>query len=429
VTEHASRRFVLLALTTFALGLGALVLSALRMPVQWGAAFFVLAFATLIAENAAVALPRGVTTSLSFSFSVAANVLLGPTAAGLVALGSGVSLDDLRSRVPPLVVLFNVGQVLVAHVVAGWLYLGLGGRTLAVDGQAFEPLTYVDLPELILPLFVLSVSAFGINALFVTVGFAVKYGVTPSEVWKQHLSWVFPIQMSLSVVGVFIAQVMSIELAGFVLFVFPLLVSRQVYQHYIRLKQGYLDTVRSLVGALEAKDVYTRGHSERVAEYAAAIAGSMGLSEESIERIRLAAQLHDLGKVGLSDSVLCKAGRLTTDEYTEVQHHPQTGAEIVERVPALAELAPIVRHHHERYDGTGYGDGLSGEDIPLESRILAVADSFDAMTSSRAYREALSSSAAFEEILACQGSQFDPGIVMHLRAAIAAESEVGSRGE
>jgi putative nucleotidyltransferase with HDIG domain len=180
---------------------------------------------------------------------------------------------------------------------------------------------------------------------------------------------------------------------------------------------------------LRLRDVYTRGHSERVAEYAAAIAGSMGLSEESIERIRLAAQLHDLGKVGLSDSVLCKAGRLTTDEYTEVQHHPQTGAEIVERVPALAELAPIVRHHHERYDGTGYGDGLSGEDIPLESRILAVADSFDAMTSSRAYREALSSSAAFEEILACQGSQFDPGIVMHLRAAIAADSEAGSRVE
>jgi hypothetical protein len=257
VTEHASRRFVLLALSTFVLGLAALVVSASRIPVQWGIAFFILAFATLVAENAAVALPRGVTTSLSFSLSVAANVLLGPTAAGLVALGSGISLDDLRSRVSPLVVLFNIGQVLVAHVVAGWLYLGFGGRTLAVDGRTFEPLSYVDLPQLVLqlvlPLVVLAVSAFGINALFVTVGFAVKYGVTPSEVWRQHLSWVFPIQMSLSVVGVFIAQVMSIELAGFVLFVFPLLVSRQVYQHYIRLKQGYLDTVRSLVGALEAK--------------------------------------------------------------------------------------------------------------------------------------------------------------------------------
>lgn len=423
MTEHVSRRFALLSLATFLLGLTALVISAYRIPVQWGMAFFVLALATLVAENAAVALPRGVTTSLSFSLSVAANLLLGPTAAGLVALGSGVSLDDLRSRVPPLVVLFNVGQVLVAHVVGGWLYLGFGGRTLAVDGRTFEPLTSVDLPQLVLPLVVLAVSAFGINAMFVTVGFAVKYGVTPAEVWRQHLSWVFPMQMSLSVVGVFIAQVMSIELAGLVLFIFPLLVSRQVYQHYIRLKQGYLDTVRSLVGALEAKDVYTRGHSERVAEYAAAIAKSMGLSEDVIERIRLAAQLHDLGKVGLSDSVLCKAGRLTSDEYTEVRNHPQIGAEIVERVPALSELAPIVRHHHERFDGTGYVAGLRGEDIPLEARVLAVADSFDAMTSSRAYREAMSSSAALQEILECQGSQFDPSIVVHLRTAIASNSE------
>lgn len=421
MTEHASRRFVFLAIAAFACGVSVLVSSALRMPIQWSAAFFVLAFATLVAENAAVALPRGVTTSLSFSLSVAANVLLGPTSAGLIALCSGISLDDLRSRVSPLVLLFNIGQVLITHVAAGWLYLALGGRILAGEGLSFVPLTYVDLPQLLLPLMLLAVSAFGMNALLVTVGFAAKYGVTAADVWRQHLSWVFPIQMSLSVVGVFIAQVMSIEIAGFVLFVFPLLVSRQVYQHYIRLKQGYLDTVRSLVGALEAKDVYTRGHSERVAQYAAAIAGSMGLTEEAIERIRLAAQLHDLGKVGLSDSVLCKVGGLTSDEYTEVRHHPEIGAEIVERVPALSELAPIVRHHHERYDGTGYVAGLQGEEIPLESRVLAVADSFDAMRSSRAYRAAMSSTEAVEEILACQGSQFDPEIVVHLHSVIGSD--------
>jgi HD-GYP domain-containing protein (c-di-GMP phosphodiesterase class II) len=410
-----------LAVATFALGMGVLVSSAVRMPVHWSFALFVLALATLVAENAAVALPRGVTSSLSFSMSVAANVLLGPTAAGLVALCSGVSLDDLRSRVPPLVLLFNIGQVLGAHITAGWIYLALGGRTLSVQGEAFRPLNHVDLPEVLVPLALLAVSAFGINALLVTMGFAVKYGVTVADVWRQHLSWVLPIQMSLSVVGVFIAQVMSIEIAGFVLFVFPLLLSRQVYQYYVRLKQGYLDTVSSLVGALEAKDVYTLGHSERVAQYAAAIAASMGLSEEAVDRIRLAAQLHDLGKVGLSDGVLCKAGGLTGDEYAEVRHHPEIGAEIVGRVPALSDLVPIVRHHHERFDGTGYTDGLRGEDIPLESRILAVADSFDAMTSSRAYRAAMSSTEAAEEILACQGSQFDPEIVAHLDAIIGSE--------
>ncbi len=427
MTEHASRRFVVLASATFASGIVALAWSAVELPVYWGIAFIVLAVATLIAENAAVALPRGVTTSLSFSMSVAANVLLGPTSAGLVALCSGISLDDLRSKVSAPVLIFNIGQVLLAHITAGWLYLTLGGRTLLTSDHSFLPISYVDLPQLVLPLVVLAVSAFAINALFVTMGFSVKYGATVTDVWNQHLSWVFPVQMSLSVVGVFIAQVMSIEVAGFVLFVFPLLISRQVYQRYIRLKQGYLDTVRSLVGALEAKDPYTRGHSERVAQYAAAIADSMGLGEEAVEKIRLAAQLHDLGKVGLSDSVLRKPGSLSSDEFVEVRHHPEVGAEIVERVPALAELAPIVRHHHERYDGTGYVAGIGGNDIPLEARVLAVADSLDAMTSSRAYRAAMSMTEAVREIVSCQGSQFDPEIVAHLRAATGDEPWLESR--
>ena len=416
MSEHAPRRFALLAAGTLVLGVGTLIASEVRMPLYWSSAFFVLAAATLVAENAAVALPRGVTTSLSFSMSIAANVLLGPTASGMVALFSGVSLDDLRSRVPPSVILFNIGQVLVAHIGAGWLYLMLGGRTLLAPDLSFVPITYSELPSLVLPFAALVLAAFGINAFFVTLGFSVKYGTAVREVWSQYLAWVFPVQMFLSVVGLFIAQVMSIEIAGFILFVFPLLISRQVYTHYIRLERGYLDTVSSLVGALEAKDPYTRGHSERVAQYAAAVAGSMGMNEEQIERIRLAAQLHDLGKVGLSDQVLCKPGRLTSDEYYEVRNHPEIGAEIVERVPTLAGLAPIVRHHHERFDGTGYVAGLAGAQIPLESRVLAVADSYDAMTSSRAYRPAMSSEEALKEILLCQGSQFDPEIVAHVSA-------------
>ena len=425
MSEHAPRRFALLSAATFGLGVATLILSQVRLPLYWSLAFFVLAVATLIAENAAVALPRGVTTSLSFSMSVAANVLLGPTASGMVALCSGISLDDLRSHVPPSVLIFNIGQVLVAHIVAGWLYLILGGRTLLGADLLFVPITYRELPTLILPLAVLALSAFGINALFVTLGFSVKYGTSVGDVWRQHLAWVFPVQMFLSVVGVFIAQVMSIEVAGFILFVFPLLISRQVYTHYIRLDRGYLDTVRSLVGALEAKDPYTRGHSERVAQYAAAMASSMGMPEQEVERIRLAAQLHDLGKVGLSDTILCKPGSLTSDEYYEVRNHPEIGAEIVERVTTLSDLAPIVRHHHERYDGTGYVSGLKGDQIPLESRVLAVADSFDAMTSSRAYRAAMSSDEAAEEIIACQGSQFDPQVVVHLAAIVDVAHELG----
>lgn len=421
---HAPRHFLLFSVATFALGVFMLVSSALEAPIELSVALIVLAAATIVAENASPVSPHGTTTSLSFSMSVAANVLFGPTGAGFVALCSGVSIDDLRSRVPTPVLVFNIGQLLIAHVAAGWLYLALGGRTLLTADSVFAPLTYLDMPRLLFPLVALAVSAFAINAFLVTVGFSVKYGATVREVWREHLAWLFPVQMSLSVVGVFIAQVMAIEIAGFALFVFPLLVSRQVYQHYIRLKQGYLDTVRSLVGALEAKDPYTRGHSERVAQYGAMIADSMGLPDETIQRIRLAAQLHDLGKVGLSDNVLRKPAGLTSDEYLEVTNHPEVGAQIVERVPSLCELAIIVRHHHERYDGTGYVAGLRGDEIPLESRVLAVADSFDAMTSSRAYRAAMSWSEASEEIVACQGSQFDPDIVPHLKVVIESRSSV-----
>lgn len=424
MSEHASRHFSVLAIVTFAAGVSVLVASEMRMPLQWTAAFFVLATATLVAENAAVTLPRGATTSLSFSMSIAANVLLGPTASGFVALCSGISLDDLRSHVSPLVLVFNMGQVLVAHVAAGWIYLALGGRTLIDSAGTATPITYAELPSLLLPLAVLAIFAFGANAVFVTLGFSVKYGSAVLEVWRQHIAWMFPVQMFLSVVGVFIAQVMSIELAGFVLFVFPLLISRQVYTHYIGLERGYLDTVRSLVGALEAKDPYTRGHSERVAQYAAAMAVSIGMSERQVERIHLAAQLHDLGKVGLSDTVLSKPGKLTGEEYYEVKNHPEIGAAIVERVPTLAGLAPIVRHHHEKYDGTGYVEGLAGDSIPLEARVLAVADSFDAMTSSRAYRAAMSIEEATQEILDCRGTQFDPDIAVHVDAIIPVAREL-----
>ncbi|MDY0087902.1 MAG: HD-GYP domain-containing protein [Coriobacteriia bacterium] len=427
MNERAPYRFVVLAVATFVSGVVALLLSESQMPVHWSWMLFVLALATLVAENTAVVLPRGVTTSLSFSLAIATSVLLGPTASGVVNLCSVISFDDLRSHVSPTVLLFNVGQVLFSHVAAGWLYLTLGGRILMLPGVAPAPLAYADLPAMILPLAVLAVSAFALNALFVTIGFSVKYGTNAVDVWRQHLAWVFPLQMALSVVGVFIAQVMSIEAGGFVLFVFPLLVSRQVYTHYVRLERGYLDTVRSLVGALEAKDPYTRGHSERVAQYAAAIADSMGMSEEKTEQITLAAQLHDLGKVGLSNGILRKPGGLTSEEYFEVRNHPEIGAEIVARVPTLAWLAPIVRHHHERYDGAGYVAGLSGNEIPLEARVLAMADSFDAMTSSRAYRPAMSIEEAAQEILSCEGSQFDPLVVEHLRAMILVASKIRSR--
>jgi response regulator RpfG family c-di-GMP phosphodiesterase len=171
-----------------------------------------------------------------------------------------------------------------------------------------------------------------------------------------------------------------------------------------------LDVVNSLAVALDARDHYTRGHSEWVSRYSVEIARAMNFSEEHLKKLELAAKLHDIGKIGIKDLILHKPSALTNEEFAVIQRHPLTSAEIIQPVGSLRDLVPAVRHHHERYDGKGYPDGLSGEAIPLPARLISVADTFEAMTSDRPYRKALSFERAVAEIRHCLGSQFDPGI-------------------
>lgn len=177
------------------------------------------------------------------------------------------------------------------------------------------------------------------------------------------------------------------------------------------INQMYVRSIDALIKALEAKDFYTRGHSQRVTMYSVAIGKAMDIPRERIELLRQAAVLHDLGKIGIREAVLNKPGRLTEEEFKEITLHPEVAVRILEPIPFFKPLLPAILHHHERFDGKGYPSRIAGKDIPLESRIMAVADTFDAMTSTRAYRQALSLEAANTEILRCSGTQFDPDIV------------------
>ena len=168
--------------------------------------------------------------------------------------------------------------------------------------------------------------------------------------------------------------------------------------------------LRMLTGAIEARDPYTRGHSSRVTELAEAVAQRLGWTEERIESLRLGGPLHDVGKLAVSHEVLHKEGRLDAKELAEIREHPKTGAKLLLRVAALRAAIPYVLYHHERWDGNGYPSGKAGEEIPLEARLLAVADAFDAMTSDRPYRRALSQTEALAEVERCAGTQFDPRI-------------------
>jgi putative nucleotidyltransferase with HDIG domain len=162
--------------------------------------------------------------------------------------------------------------------------------------------------------------------------------------------------------------------------------------------------------AIEARDPYTRGHSTRVTVLAEAVARRLGWSEEQIASLRVGGPLHDIGKLAVSDEVLCKEGRLDDDELAQIREHPKIGAKILLRVTTLREAIPYVLYHHERWDGTGYPSGKAGKEIPVEARVLAIADAFDAMTSDRPYRSALTHEEALAEVERCAGTQFDPKI-------------------
>ncbi len=175
-------------------------------------------------------------------------------------------------------------------------------------------------------------------------------------------------------------------------------------------QKTYFDTIRALAMAIEARDAYTRGHSERITHYALDIAQEMGLSSEETRIIQYGGRLHDIGKIGIPDAILGKPARLTVAEMAEIKLHPGKGADMLEPIDFLKEAVPSVRHHHERFDGRGYPHSLAEDKIPLLARILAIADAFDAMTSKRPYREALSPEEAMEELKSNMGKQFDPEV-------------------
>ena len=175
-----------------------------------------------------------------------------------------------------------------------------------------------------------------------------------------------------------------------------------------KLEQAYMESIETLRYTVEAKDPYTRGHSDRVSEYSVLIGKQLGLSEEDLKILKIGGLFHDIGKIGVPDSILLKTSKLTDEEYSEIKNHPSIGAHILSNATIFKDIIPIVKYHHEKYDGNGYPSKLKGEDIPLFARIAAIADTFDAMTSKRTYRDSLGLDVVKSEIERCKGTQFDP---------------------
>jgi hypothetical protein len=291
--------------------------------------------------------------------------------------------------------------------------------------SSFSGLAWV---QFLVPVLVAAVVVVLVNIALLVMVLWLSEGIPPATALRGMGVGAFMIvHMSLALLGLAVAfVVVSGKWVGLLVFAFPLIAARQVLQYYGRLQQDYPDTVRILVRSIEAKDEYTRGHSERVADYADRFCHFLGYGEAQTERIRFAAMLHDLGKMGVRVEILNKPAKLDAAEYEEMKQHPVLALGIVAKIPDTDRLIPVIRHHHERVDGRGYPDGLSGDAIPLPSRLLAICDTYDAMTSTRPYRPALSHDAAAEELRSASGTQLDADLTASFLAMLDEEEKASS---
>jgi len=364
---------------------------------------------TLVASALPVKMPKGTIVSVSLATIMASVVLGGPVAAALVAAVGTTELREIRGRIPWYGTLYNHASLLIAAVLAGIAYDVWLGWIIRADATRYGLLVFVGA-------ILASVIYYSVSSFLAVLAVSVRSNLSVATVWQQDISAVAPNLIGLAPLGWLMAQIFS--LPGGVgwwataLFVVPLFTTRLAYHRYVETREMFEQTIGALANAVDARDRYTRGHSQRVSHIAEAMCRVMNIAEPEIEKIKWAGLLHDIGKIGIRDNVLLKPGPLDREERILMNQHPAIGAEIVAPAQQLAPEAPLIRYHHEWFNGSGYPDGIEALDIPLGARILTIADAYEAMTSSRPYRlTPLTHEQAVGELEKFTGIQFDPEIV------------------
>ena len=361
-----------------------------------------------IAETFLILLPKVGGVSVSFALTFSAILLTNPLTAAIIT-ASGIIFRcpyvDGKGRVhifnnPFYKTVFNISQYIINAGVAGLIYVYVN-NLFDFGFKVFNPIA--GSVCLIVYLF--------LNSFFMAALMSILLKEKLYFIWKNYLLGFINIAL-VSLLGIVLAfSYDSYGSGGILLFFIPLMFARYTFKLYLDMRKNYFDTLNVLVRAIEASDPYTSGHSMRVSAYAEAIAKQVGLPQNKIDLIKSAALLHDIGKIGIDKNILNKVGRLEKEEFEAIKSHPEIGATIIADLSYLSNISDIIRHHHERNDGKGYPDGLSYDKIPLETSILTIADSFDAMTTNRPYRSSLSLEAALQEIKDNGGTQFNPDVV------------------
>lgn len=379
---------------------------------MWQVFIFFLVISTL-AEFIPVELPIGGSVTIGFPIDFVVILVYGPAMAMCTTFLGEILAELLNRKINWYKSLFNASQYALSAGVAGIVYQELGGLVGTVD-----------LTSHIIPAIFCALTYYLINSnLFMSV-ISIAEEVSILSIWKNRIRGALATYIALAPIGFIMAMVyISIGIWGIILFFFPLILARRSFELYSKMQKVYLETIRALAAAIDAKDPYTKGHSERVAEMTLDLAQELNLSDRDIENIEYAALLHDIGKIGIEEKILGKNGILTDKEFDRIKEHTVMGAKIIEQVEFLKDSYKAIYHHHEKYNGKGYPDGLKSEDIPILARIIAVADAYDAMGSDRPYRKKLSKDKIMKELKEQSGKQFDPEVVKALFAVLNRERE------
>jgi putative nucleotidyltransferase with HDIG domain len=363
---------------------------------------------TLFASATPVSMPRGARFAVSISTILTATILGGPTAGVWVGLLGTTELRELRGQVPWYGTLANHAGIMLPAAASGLVMAGLGVPT-SFEGQSVSSMAT---PWAFVVSMVGGAVFLAINAGLTAAVVAIRTGQPAHLVIASEGRSVVSSILGLPPIGWLMAQIYVIAAWASLLFALPLYMTRLAYQNYTEMREMFTQTITALAEAVDKRDPFTSKHSWRVKTIAGDIGRVMRFNEADLEALEWGGLLHDVGKIGVPDSVLLKQDRLTKEERMQMNSHPVLGAEIIQPVSRLSRELPIIRHHHEWYNGSGYPDRLIGDEIPLLARVLHVADSFEAMTAARPYRMTpLTAEQAIAELRKFAGIQFDPKVV------------------
>jgi len=381
-------------------------------PDMWLIFIFFLTISTF-AEFIPVSLPMAGSITIAFPIDFLLILVYGPALAMLIAALGALIGETIERKISWDKVIFNASQYALTVGIAGIAYQQAGGVIGAQNIFRF-----------ILPAAICALTYCIVNTTLFIMVVSFAQNVRIKTIWRTSIKETVPSYIAEAPMGFLMAIIYTeVGILGILLFFLPLLLARRSFELYTKMRKVYLDTIRALAAAIDAKDPYTKGHSERVAETSVALAQELNLSDKDIENIEYTALLHDIGKIGIADSILGKKSSLTNKEFDKIKEHTVMGAKIIEPVDFLKNSYEAIYHHHERYNGKGYPDGLKSEDIPLSARIIAVADAYDAMGSDRPYRKKLNKDKILKELKDQSGKQFDPEIVKALISVLDRERE------